>query len=207
MRPFRIALGVLTFLKFHGPIPSRDELSRSLAHFPLIGILVGTVLVLIDQGLGKGIPILASNAILLLLLTGIRYSRGIEGLKIPFKFPDRVFSLCLKYFLFIWMPAPLRWISLMFMTTFSAGALTVALRRLQPETFDLENVLWASMICIFFGFICGMLGVFVTSASAGILIVLLRFLKRRLEWIEEGTECGILISILSFHYFWKIFSN
>jgi hypothetical protein len=205
MRSFRIALGVLTFLRFSGPAPTRDEWSRSLAHFPLIGILVGTVLVLVDQGIAKWIPVLVSNALLLLILEASRFSRGVENLRIPFNLPQRTSCLLLKYFLFVWLPIPLRWISLTFMTTFSAGALALAFRKSDPEMFEWENVLWSSLVCVFLGIICGTLGIFVTSMSALVLVLAFRFLKNRLEWIEEGMEVVVLGLILVFHYYWKIF--
>jgi hypothetical protein len=74
----------------------------------------------------------------------------------------------------------------MFMTTFSSGALALALRRKSPEIFDLENILWSSLICIFLGFICGTLGIFVVGVCSALLALALRLLKNRLESHSEA---------------------
>ena len=81
MRAFLAALQFLTLC----PVPSRrqahlDELERSLPYFPLVGLLIGALLALLDFGLRQFFPLLPASAILviaLLLISGCIHCDGL----------------------------------------------------------------------------------------------------------------------------------
>ena len=207
MHAFKLALRFLTFLRLTRETPLPDELSRSMIYFPVIGILIGSFLVSLDQFMRGLIPLPWANGILFSILILIRCNRGLkETLGVVLPTFSLIFCGILKYALFLFIPGPLRWISLVFMTTFSSGALAWGIARTKFKLNDvLENLLWASLACVMFAVACGPLGIFVLGVSVGSLALALFLKGRWLKWLEEGLEMAVLVAVILFVAFWKKF--
>ncbi|MBI1871762.1 MAG: hypothetical protein HYS07_11345 [Chlamydiae bacterium] len=211
MRPFKIALGLLTFLRF-GKVPVKDEeLSRAAAYFPMVGILIGSLLVFLDQGVKEGFftkrhfpNVLEENFILFIVLTAFRISRGLDEIFwVSARLFQRVVGVLIKCILFCWVPSPLRWITLCLMTTFSSGALVLALRKMDAKKWELEDMLWSSLICVFLAIACGPLGIFVLGVSLLFLAAMFRLGPDRFLGLEEGLEGMVIVAVIGFYYWVK----
>jgi adenosylcobinamide-GDP ribazoletransferase len=77
-------LGFFAALRFLTIIPIRrestaDEIGRSVIYFPLVGLLIGLVLIGLDQLFGLRLPMLVVNALIIItmiLLTGALHLDG-----------------------------------------------------------------------------------------------------------------------------------
>lgn len=77
MRAFLAALGFLTIL----PVPSDEkDLSRSVAWFPIVGLLIGGLAAILDWALGRVFPPLVSSVLIVIALIGISGGLHLDGL-------------------------------------------------------------------------------------------------------------------------------
>lgn len=81
MRPFLAALQFLTIFPVSARRPVRlEDLQRSLPYYPLVGLIIGVLLALLDAGLHHFFPLLLTSVILvitLLLISGGLHSDGL----------------------------------------------------------------------------------------------------------------------------------
>lgn len=207
MKPFKIALGLLSSFQWRTDSEDSDAFSRALAYFPVVGMLLGVVLVLLDQGMAKTIPPIVANAVLLLVLESLRYSRKITAFfDWPYSKLQKIISSAVKFIILLAVPNPLRWIAFSFMTTFSSGILALLVKAVFPERFSFENVLWAVFICFFLAFMCGYFGFFVFCVTALFAAMALSLLKEKTWWIEDMVEAGTLLAVVMYHCYWNLFN-
>lgn len=208
MNSFKMALGLLTFLKFKKGSLTREESSRALAFFPIVGIISGSILVFIDQALANHVSIFLSNALMLLCLVVLRRGRGFEkfmGISSSVRISN-IFFWILKYLFLGFIPGPLRWIAIVFMTTFSSEGIALALKRANSKDWEWEDLLWASFICVFLSVVCGPLGIFVLGMVALLLAFYFRFWGNQFRFLENGLEVCVLLAVIGFHDVVKIIS-
>ncbi|MBI1884549.1 MAG: hypothetical protein HYS08_10170 [Chlamydiae bacterium] len=205
MNSFRQALQFLTCVHLGKTEPSEEVKSRALAYFPVIGIFAGVVLVYLDQMLRGCVPLFLANGILLFGWMGLKYSRGLENLlSFSSHFFETLFWTLLKGVILCLVPFPLRWMSLIFMTTFSSGAWAWKIRDAKPKGWEWEDVLWASFICLSLALACGPLGIFVFGVAVALLAMGLRFFKKYFFLFEETMEVSVMVSVMVFRLVLKI---
>ncbi len=206
MRFFKIALGLLTFLKWKLTDITKEERSRSLCLFPVIGILISTLLVILDQNLIKiGIHPYFRNVILFVLLFLIRQKRQLNSLLEISQNQFLVILLwCVKGLAFCFVPLPLRWITICLAVTLSSGGWAFVLKRRDSKNYEWEDVFWALLICILLSVVCGPLGIFILGVALLSLWSWFRFLRNQLWLFEEVMEIATFIAVVIFYEYTKV---
>jgi adenosylcobinamide-GDP ribazoletransferase len=81
VKKFLAALQFLTIVPLPGESnPGEQVLGGALAFFPLVGLLIGAVVVLIDSGLGRILPIGVTSVTVVILLMAVSGGLHIDGL-------------------------------------------------------------------------------------------------------------------------------
>src|SRR3990172_12855656 len=148
MRPFLAALRFRTVIPLPGCRPAcREELERALPYFPLVGLIIGGLLAIVDAGLRQFFPLFLTSVVLVilsLLISGGLHCDGLADTADGF-FSSRpreqmlqimkdsrtgpmgvmaiVAVIVLKVAAFTAVPAPLRWWTLLFTPPAAYGAL------------------------------------------------------------------------------------
>lgn len=195
MQAFKLALCFLTRMKWGESSQDNEGFSRSLAHFPVVGLLMAAVCVLLDLSLTGFIPVMGINAIILIFLMVLRTSRELDRTLGDSKIAQWILFLP-KFILLIGIPPMLRWIAISLMCADSSMVLSLTMKLVKPEIYSWENVLWAFGSVLFLSILCGPLGLFTWGMVLGTASILFKFFRNKGFWYEEAIEVSLLGSMV-----------
>lgn len=196
MDTFKLALSFLTRFNWNRSSHDKESLSRSLAHYPVVGMLLAASCVLLDLALKNLIPRFWIDGLILAVLVWVRRSRQMDGVLGDSEKARWIFLLP-KFFMLSLVPESLRWISISFMCAYSSAILALTLKLVRALNYSWENVIWALGTVFFLSLLCGPLGLFTLGFTWIGVSVLFKWFKKHSSWYEEVVElCSLSGTVL-----------